>query len=225
MGLNRGQAEPSSRDTRVGRRKRRDYDVLASCRISKRGFFDADVCAQDALVRNEAPTGGGSTSSKGRAIPRADPPSRAHWPRAEGVRERPFGPFTKLLANPMPREVLSRGTTYSSSSHGARPMTQPLPHWAGYAFVAASQVLSPAHRSRTSWGTFPSGSLICAMVSRSRIVTVLSSMVVWSRVIPNGMPSSSFLAYFLPIVAPLSSMVYERPRAPSWARTSRIREV
>mmetsp|Transcript_77432 Transcript_77432/g.209275 ORF Transcript_77432/g.209275 Transcript_77432/m.209275 type:complete len:480 (+) Transcript_77432:34-1473(+) len=110
MGLNRGQAEPSSRDTRVGRRKRRDYDVLASCRISKRGFFDADVCAQDALVRNEAPTGGGSTSSKGRAIPRADPPSRAHWPRAEGVRERPFGPFTKLLANPMPREVLSRGT-------------------------------------------------------------------------------------------------------------------
>jgi len=55
-------------------------------------------------------------------------------------------------------------------------------------------------------------SLICIVVSRSRKVTVLS-LVVWkSRVIPNGIPSSSFLAYLRPIVLEESSTRLEMLR-------------
>jgi hypothetical protein len=51
------------------------------------------------------------------------------------------------------------------------------------------------------------------MVSRSRSVIEPLLRVSKSTVIPNGVPSSSFLAYLLPIDAPDESRLLEIPRA------------
>ena len=53
--------------------------------------------------------------------------------------------------------------------------------------------------------------IFCSVVSRSRRVMVLFLTVAKSTVIPYGVPSSSFLAYLLPIVADESSTLDATP--------------
>ena len=66
--------------------------------------------------------------------------------------------------------------------------------------IASSHVIVSCTRFCSNTNSLEIGTLIWDMLSRSRTVTASSSSVWKSIVIPNGMPSSSDLAYLRPTV-------------------------